>query len=147
MFMPLEGAFMAALTCDPKLFQYAWERNVLLVSPSTLLFVVRTIAHVWRQEQQSRNAQEIARRGAALYDKFVGFTGDLVKVGDHLAKARESYDEARKKLSVGSGNLVRQVEMLRDLGVRPTKTMPADLATVLDEETEAEDVRGLLPPG
>lgn len=147
MFMPLEGAFMAAVTRDPKLFQYAWERNVLLVSPSTLLFVVRTIAHVWRQEQQSRNAQEIARRGAALYDKFVGFTGDLAKVGDHLTKARESYDEARKKLSVGSGNLVRQVEMLRDLGVRPTKTMPADLAASLDEEMDDEDVIGLLPPG
>jgi len=147
LFMPLEGAFMAAVARDADLFQYAWKRNVLLVSPSTLLFVVRTIAHMWRQEEQKRNVQEIASRGAALYDKFVGFTGDLSKVGDHLAKARESYDEARKKLSVGSGNLVRQAEMLRDLGVRPTKTMPADLAATLDEDTDDEDVIGLLPPG
>jgi DNA recombination protein RmuC len=147
LFMPLEGAFMAAVTRDADLFQYAWKRNVLLVSPSTLLFVVRTIAHMWRQEEQKRNVQEIARRGAALYDKFVGFASGLGKVGDHLTRARESYDEARKKLSEGSGNLVRQAEMLRNLGVRPTKTMPADLAASLDEEMDDEDVIGLLPPG
>ncbi len=147
LFMPLEGAFMAAVTRDADLFQYAWKRNVLLVSPSTLLFVVRTIAHMWRQEEQKRNVQEIARRGAALYDKFVGFASDLGKVGDHLTRARESYDEARKKLSEGSGNLVRQAEMLRNLGVRPTKTMPADLAASLDEQMDDEDVIGLLPPG
>ena len=146
LFMPLEGAFMAAVTRDADLFQYAWKRNVLLVSPSTLLFVVRTIAHMWRQEEQKRNVQEIARRGAALYDKFVGFASDLGKVGDHLTRARESYDEARKKLSEGSGNLVRQAEMLRNLGVRPSKTMPADLAATLDEEMDDEDVIGLLPP-
>ena len=136
MFMPIEGAFMAALTSDKDLFQLAWEKNVLLVSPSTLLFVVRTIAHVWRQEQQSRNSQEIAKRGAALYDKFVGFAADLSKVGEHLTKARGSYDDARGKLIDGAGNLVRQVEMLRDLGVRPTKAMPADLAAAAGDVGE-----------
>jgi DNA recombination protein RmuC len=133
MFMPLEGAFMTAVTSDQDLFQFAWERNVILVSPSTLLFVVRTVAQVWRQEAQGRNFQEIADRGAMLYDKFVGFGTDLLKVGEHLTRAQESFDAARSKLSEGSGNLVGQAEKLRKLGVHPTKTMPAALTSSLDE--------------
>jgi DNA recombination protein RmuC len=132
MFMPLEGAFMAALTSDRDLFQFAWDRNVLLVSPSTLLFVVRTIAHVWRQEAQSRNAQDIAERGGKLYDKFVAFAADLSRVGDSLEKAQDSYDEAFKKLSAGSGNLVGQAEKLKKLGVRATKSLPQDLVAATD---------------
>jgi DNA recombination protein RmuC len=140
-FMPLEGAFMAAVTNDQELFQYAWERNVILVSPSTLLFVVRTIAHVWAQEKQQRNilALDIAKRGAALYDKFVGFGTDLLKVGEHLTKARESFDAARSKLSEGSGNLVGHAEKLRKLGVRPLKTIPAELIAGLDDLAEDDD--------
>ena len=132
MFMPLEGAFMAALTSDRDLFQFAWDRNVLLVSPSTLLFVVRTIAHVWRQEAQSRNAQDIAERGGKLYDKFVAFAADLGRVGESLEKAQDSYDEAFKKLSAGSGNLVGQAEKLKKLGVRATKSLPQDLVAATD---------------
>jgi DNA recombination protein RmuC len=139
MFMPLEGAFMTAVTSDEELFQYAWAQNVLLVSPSTLLFVVRTIAHVWGQEKQKRNFQDIAKRGATLYDKFVGFGVDLLKVGEHLTKARDSFDDARRKLSEGSGNLVRQAEMLKKLGVRPSKTMPTELTASLDDMIEDEE--------
>lgn len=146
MFMPIEGAFMAAVTSDRDLFKFAWEKNVLLVSPSTLLFVVRTIAHVWQQEQQTRNARDIAKRGAVLYDKFVGFAVELSKVGDYLTKARSSYDDARGKLIDGSGNLVRQVEMLRELGVRPGKKMPADLAAAAGDGEDAEVVAELPPP-
>lgn len=136
MFLPLEGAFTAALARDPELFQFAWERKVLLVSPSTLLFVVRTVAHVWRQEDQSRNAQEIADRGGKLYDKFVAFVADLDKVGEALEKARGSYDEARRKLVDGSGNLVGQAEKLRKLGVKASKALPTALlgAANVDEE-------------
>lgn len=134
MFMPLEGAFMAALTSDRELFQFAWDRNVLLVSPSTLLFVVRTIAHVWRQEAQSRNAQDIADRGGKLYDKFVAFAADLSKVGESLEKAQGSYDEAFRKLSAGSGNLVGQAEKLKKLGVRASKSLPADLVAATDPD-------------
>jgi DNA recombination protein RmuC len=134
MFMPLEGAFMAALTSDRELFQFAWDRNVLLVSPSTLLFVVRTIAHVWRQEDQSRNAQDIADRGGKLYDKFVAFAADLGKVGEALEKAQGSYDEAFRKLSGGSGNLVGQAEKLKKLGVRASKSLPADLVAATDPD-------------
>lgn len=129
MFLPLEGAFTAAMSRDPELFKFALDRNVLLVSPSTLLFVVRTIAHVWRQEDQSRNAQEIADRGGKLYDKFVAFVADLEKVGDALERARGSYDDAKKKLVDGSGNLVGQAEKLRKLGVKASKALPLVAAT------------------
>jgi DNA recombination protein RmuC len=81
MFVPIEPAFMLAVTSDSQLYSDAWNKNVLLVSPSTLLFVVRTVAHLWRQEAQSRNAQEIALRGAELYDRLVGFVEDLERVG------------------------------------------------------------------
>jgi DNA recombination protein RmuC len=101
MFVPLEPAFMLAVTNDAELFQNAWEKNVLLVSPSTLLFVVRTVANLWRQEGLSRNAQAISTRGADLYDKLVGFVADLEKVGQRLQQAQESYNEAKQKAVFG----------------------------------------------
>lgn len=134
MFIPVEPAFMLATTQDSDLWQDAWKRNVLLVSPSTLLFVVRTVAHLWRQEQQTRNAQDIAQRGAELYDKFVGFVTDLDMVGMRLQQASKAFDDTQKKLSTGRGSLVRQAEMLRDLGIKPTKQMPASVRQV-----EADD--------
>ena len=100
----------------------AWNRNVLLVSPSTLLFVVRTVAHLWRQEAQSRNAQEIAKRGAELYDKFVGFVEDMNSIGTRLKQAQSAYEDAHGKLSSGRGNLVGQAQKLRQLGVKPSKS-------------------------
>ena len=134
MFVPIEPAFMLAIQADSNLWQEAWEKNVLLVSPSTLLFVVRTVAHLWRQEQQTQNAQEIAKRGAELYDKFVGFIEDLDGVGTRLAQAHAAYEGARKKLSEGRGNVVRQAEMLRDLGVKPAKNLPQELVQAALEE-------------
>jgi DNA recombination protein RmuC len=125
LFLPIEGAFISAVTTQRDLFQYAHERNVLLVSPSTFLFVVRTIAQVWRQEAQSKNALEIADRGAKLYDKFVAFTEDLSEVGKHLGRATDSYEDARRKLSEGPGNLVNQVKQLEALGVKGRKELPA----------------------
>lgn len=141
-FVPIEPAFMLAVTQDPNLFQEAWERNVLLVSPSTLLFVVRTVAHLWRQEAQSRNAQDIAKRGAELYDKLSGFVGDLQNIGTRLKQAREAYENAEAKLVSGRGNVIRQAEMLRSLGVKPGKTLPAALVSIAhdgeDNPNEAE---------
>ena len=125
MFVPLEPAFMLAVTHDADLFQNAWEKNVLLVSPSTLLFVVRTVAYLWRQEDLSRNAKDISARGAELYDKLVSFVTDLQKVGERLDQAQSSYHDARKKLSEGQGNVVRQAEMLKKLGVKPAKALPS----------------------
>src|ERR1700677_2982192 len=114
---------MLAITGDRELFMDAWKRNVLLVSPSTLLFVVRTVAHLWRQEAQNRNAQEIAKRGGELYDKFVGFVEDLMQLGTRLTQAQAEYDQAFKKLKSGRGHLIGQAEKLRALGVKPTKAL------------------------
>ncbi len=136
MFMPLEGAFLTAITTQRDLFQSALDKNVLIVSPSTCLFVVRTIAHVWRQEAQSKNAIEIADRGAKLYDKFVAFSEDLLKVGEHLGRANKSYEDARKKLSEGNGNLITQVKQLETLGVRAKKKLAPDLLLAAGEEDE-----------
>jgi DNA recombination protein RmuC len=125
---------MAAITTQRDLFQYAHDKNILIVSPSTLLFVVRTIAHVWRQEAQSRNAIDIAERGAKLYDKFVAFSEDLLDVGRHLDRANKSYEGARKKLSEGNGNLIAQVKQLETLGVRAKKKLAPELLLEAGEE-------------
>ncbi|MBA4151764.1 MAG: DNA recombination protein RmuC, partial [Acinetobacter sp.] len=138
MFVPVESAFMLAITEDSALWQDAWQRNVLLVSPSTLLFVVRTVAQLWRQEQQTRNAQEIAKRGAALYDKFVGFVSDMDSLGQRLQQANKAYDDSVKKLSSGSGSLVRQAEMLKELGVKPSKRLPDHHLPEADDLLERE---------
>ncbi|MBI3479922.1 MAG: DNA recombination protein RmuC [Nitrosomonadales bacterium] len=130
MFIPVEPAFMLAISHDSELWQDAWKKNVLLVSPSTLLFVVRTVAHLWRQEQQNRNAQDIASRGAALYDKLVGFVEDMEGLGVKLKQAQASYDGALNKFSTGSGNVIRQAEKLKELGVKPTKHLPQKLIDV-----------------
>ena len=137
MFVPLEPAFMLAVTNDAELFQNAWEKNVLLVSPSTLLFVVRTVANLWRQEGLSRNAQAISARGADLYDKLAGFVGDLEKVGQRLQQAQDSYNEAKQKLSSGRGNVLRQAEMLKELGVKPSKSLPPHLLEESDNDATA----------
>ncbi len=139
MFIPVEPAFMLATSHDAELWQDAWKRNVLLVSPSTLLFVVRTVAHLWRQEQQTRNAQDIARRGAELYDKFVGFVEGVELVGNRLQQAQKAYDDTHKKLVSGRGSLVRQAEMLRDLGVKPSKQLSDNqLDRAFDEASEPQ---------
>ena len=146
LFIPVEPAFMMAIAHDPDLFMEAWNRQVLLVSPSTLLFVLRTVEHLWRQEAQSRNAQDIAARGAELYDKLVGFVEDLDQLGDRLRQAQTSYDKARGKFSTGRGNLVRQAEMLRELGLRPTKTLPTAWADAArHEDATSSDTPGTLP--
>ena len=149
LFVPIEPAFMLAVASDRELFMDAWNRNVLLVSPSTLLFVVRTVAHLWRQEAQSRNAREIAKRGAELYDKFVGFVEDMNSLGNRLKQAQGHYDEAYGKLSSGRGNLVAQAQKLRQLGVKPSKSLaPAlvDGAYESDELPFAEEEGAVSAP-
>lgn len=148
-FVPVEPAFTLAVTQEPGLFQEAWERNVLLVSPSTLLFVLRTVAHLWRQEAQNRNAQDIARRGAELYDKLAGFLEDFGKVGERLEQASRAFDAARGKLTSGRGNLIRQAEMLRELGVKPAKSLRpewTDEALAADEAAAGPADRPALQP-
>ena len=139
MFVPVESAFTLASINDTTLWQLAWEKNVLLVCPSTLLFVIRSVAHLWRQEQQSRNAQEIAKKGADLYDKFVGFVDDLNEVGKRMDQARASYDSACKKLSTGRGNLVKRTELLKKLGVNTKKSLPSEMVDLALEETSLKE--------
>ncbi len=137
MFIPIEPAFMLAVTHDRELFMDAWNKNVLLVSPSTLLFVVRTVASLWRQEAQNRNAQDIAKRGAELYDKLAGFVEDMESLGNRLSQAQKDYDGAINKLSTGKGNVIRQAEMLKKLGVKPNKSLPAG---IVDSALDAADM-------
>jgi DNA recombination protein RmuC len=121
LFVPIESCFAIAVQHDVELFEFAWSKRVVIVTPSTLLATLKTIASIWKQEQQTRNAIDIARKAGALYDKFVGFMTDLKKVGDHIDKAKESYSDAFSKLSAGNGNLVGRVEHLRKLGAKTSK--------------------------
>ena len=130
MFVPVEPAFLVALHEDEGLWRYAYEKEVLLVGPTTLLFVIRIVDNLWQQELQARSVQDVMNRGAELYDKFVGFVIDLEAVGKNLRGADQSYSNAMKKLSEGRGNLIRQVELLKELGVRTGKSLPRNLLDV-----------------
>ena len=134
MFIPIEPAFLAAMRHAPEIYQDALKKNIVIVCPSTLLATVRTVAHLWRQEQQNRNAQEIARQCASLYDKFVGFVEDLEKVGQRLEQAQISYSDAVGKLKTGRGNLIRTAENVKKLGVKPNKSLPSKLTDVADDD-------------
>jgi len=121
LFVPIESSFSVAIQKDHELFSYAWDNKVVIVSPSTLLATLRTIASIWKQENQTRNALEIARQSGILYDKFVNFIADMEKIDKGLNQARVSYDGAMNKLSVGRGNLVRATEKIRLLGAKTGK--------------------------
>lgn len=127
MYMPLEGALGMAMTEDPALFEYALQRNIVLVSNNTLLATLKTVAFIWRQELQNRNALEIARQGGALYDKFVGFVESLQAIGKRIDAAQSDYEKAMKQLTEGNGNLVRRTEQLKELGIKTTKQLPDKL--------------------
>ncbi len=135
MFVPIEPAYLLAMAQDEALWQHAWGSNVLLVSPGTLFPVVRTIAHMWNQEKQTRNVEEIVRQAGALYDKMAGFADTFVKVGQKLDAAKESYGSAWNQLSQGNGNVLGRIERLRRLGIPTAKKMPAALA---GDEGESE---------
>lgn len=124
LFVPIESSFSVAIEADQELFSYAWDNKVVIVSPSTLLATLRTIASIWQQENQTRNALEIARQGGALYDKFVNFIADLEKIGNNIDLTRKNYDAAMNKLNDGRGNLVRSAEKLRELGAKASKELP-----------------------
>jgi DNA recombination protein RmuC len=127
LFMPIESSFSTAIQADNELYNFAWDRKIVIVSPTTLLATLRTIASIWKQERQTRNALEIAERAGRLYDKFAGFTEDMLKVGSKLIDSKNSYDDAMKKLSEGSGNLVSSVEKLKSLGAKASKSIPPRL--------------------
>ena len=136
MFVPIEPAFLLALKTAPNLYQEALAKNIVLVCPSTLMATLRTVAHLWRQDHQNRNALEIAKQCGTLYDKFVGFVEDLEKLGQRLDQAQTSYHDAFNKLKSGKGNLIRTAEKVRELGVKPSKNISAPLLDSSDSETD-----------
>lgn len=139
LFVPVEGAFMLALENDNALFNDAFERNIMLVSPATLLVTLRTIHNIWRYEHQSQNAREIAKRGGELHDKFVGFIEAMEDIGRHLERTRSAYDTAFNRLSTGRGNLVNQVALLSQLGASGKKKLPDSLLENAYESSLASD--------
>jgi DNA recombination protein RmuC len=152
MFVPVEPAFLIALQADGELWADAYKQGILLVGPTTLLYVIRIINVLWQQERQARNVREVMDRGTELYEKFVGFVTDMDVLGESLKKSDQHYTNAMKKLSEGRGNLVRQVEMLKKLGLRTTKSIPkaildradvdqAELA--LESETQEQTGSGI----
>jgi len=124
LFMPLEPAFALAFKLKPDLFQYAWDRHIAIVSPTTLLATLRTVAALWKQDRQEKNALEIARRGGLLYEKFAGLLKDLQGLGDKLTAAQKAHEDVMKKMSDGRGNLIDQVEELKTLGAKTEKNLP-----------------------
>jgi DNA recombination protein RmuC len=136
LFVPIEPAFSASVRYDVEIFNDAFEKNIVIVSPSTLIATLRTISSIWKQEFQNRNTVEIARQATALYEKFRGFTEDLIEMGNQLKRTQSSYEGAMNKLSTGKGNLVSSVEKIRQLGLKPTKTIDQRLVERADDNSD-----------
>lgn len=127
MFIPSEPAYIAAMQADQNLWNYAYDRRILLLNPSNLITSLKLIADLWKREYQNRNSMEIAERGAKLYDKFVGFIENLEKVGKNLDQAKNVYHDAYKQLSTGNDNLITQTQKLKSLGIKNKKELPQSL--------------------
>lgn len=138
MFVPIESSFAVAVQADQELFGYAWDNKIVVVSPSTLLATLRTISSIWKQDNQNKNVMEIARQGGALYDKFVGFVEDLIKLGRQMDGSQKLYQESMKKLCDGTGNLVGRAEKIRTLGAKVKKKLPQALLDRIDETKAVE---------
>lgn len=138
LFIPIESGFVATVSQDTSLFNFAWDRKIVLVSPSTLLATLRTIASVWKTEYQTRNAIEIARQAGEMLDKFSAFTHDLEDVGKHIKRAEDAHQNALNKLSTGKGNLVGRADKLAKLGVKSSKKINPNL--IQDHEPEDESM-------
>jgi DNA recombination protein RmuC len=136
LFVPIESSFGAAVQADQELFSYAWERKIVIVSPSTLLATLRTIASVWKQDRQTRNAMEIARQSGDLLDKFTGFIESMQKIGKNLEQAQGSYSEAYNKLFTGKGNLINRARTIKELGAKTSKNLPQNILDVAEEDGE-----------
>lgn len=135
MFIPLESSFALAIKEEPDLYQLAWDKKIVLVTPSTLLATLKTVSSIWKQEKQTKNAVEIAAQAGRLYDKFLGFVSDMENIGKKQKDAADAYSSAMNKLTEGNGNLVRSAEKLKELGAKTKK----DLDKKYQQELENED--------
>ena len=127
LFVPIEPAFALAMQADPALFNEAFDKNIVIVSPSTLLVTLKTVASIWRFEYQNRNAIDIAKKAGDLHDKFVGFVDDLIGLGNKMRDSQKAYEGAMNKLSTGAGNIVKRTDELRKLGAKASKSLPRTL--------------------
>ena len=134
MFMPIESSFSASIRADDELFNFAWDKRIVIVSPSTLLATLRTVSSIWKQDRQTKNAIEIAKKSGDMYNKFVGFVEDMQKIGTRLNSTQTAYNDGMKKLSEGSGNLVRRAEELRKMGANTSKQLPNEILGLEDED-------------
>ncbi len=134
LFMPIESSFSVTVQADGELFNYAWDRKVVIVSPTTLLATLRTIASIWKVDRQNKNVFEIAEEAGALYDKFVGFLEDMEKIGKHIDLTQKAHDDAFKKLQYGNGNLIGKVEKIKKLGAKTKGNKQIDSRLLEDEE-------------
>ena len=132
LFIPIESCFSVAVQKDAELFNFAWDKRVVIVSPSTLLATLRTIASMWKQERQNRNVLEIARLGGEMYDKFVGFMCDMEGIGKNIKQSQDAYERALNKLSDGRGNLTITAEKIKKLGAKASKQLDSRL--LVEEE-------------
>lgn len=124
LFIPIEGAFMLSMQKDREIFSHAWDKNIMLVGPSTLFATLRTVASLWKQERQTKNAIEIARQAGQLYDKFVGVAEDLDQMQGQIRKVGNSFDDLRSRMLTGKGSLASRMENLKELGAKTSKTLP-----------------------
>jgi DNA recombination protein RmuC len=138
MFIPIESAFMLAMENNRELFSEAFAKNIVIVTPSTLLVTLKTIQNIWRYEKQNKHSQEIAKRAGDLYDKFVSFTESLSDIGTNLDRATKSFDTAFKRLRTGKGNLVSQTQKIKELGVKSKKELSANLLDGIEESNLLE---------
>jgi DNA recombination protein RmuC len=145
MFMPIEAAFVAAITRRPSLFEEAYKKRIILVSPSTLLVSLRTIQNMWQSEYHNRNAQEIAEKAAGLYDKFAGFVETLSKVKKAIESAAGECDAAMGQLSTGGGSLARKIEYFRSLGIKPRKSLPSSMLRASGETDDDDPIDAKSP--
>jgi len=136
MFMPIEPAFAYAVQSDASLFSDAFEQNIVIVSPSTLLATLRTISSIWRQEKQNKNALEIAKQSGEMLDKFAAFVDDLISVGKGLVSTKDNYDKAMNKLMEGRGNLISRSEKIKNLGAKTSKSLPPNILNRADDDDE-----------
>ncbi len=138
MFVPSEPAYLLALQHDPDLWYYAYNKRIVFINPTNLITALKLLEDLWKREHQNQNALAIAERGAALYDKFVGFIENLQDVGLHIERTQKSYQNAYNKLSEGRGNLISQAEKLKELGVKSKKNIPKSLISSIDKKNETD---------
>ncbi len=138
LFIPIESAFMAAFDSDPSMFARAYDKQIIVVSPTTLLATLRTVQTLWRYEHQNRNAEKIAAQAGAIHDQFALVLESLEDVGRHIDRAHESWDKTRARLSTGRGNLVKRVQDLEKLGARTKRTLPAGMVADSDEDSSGD---------